>query len=372
MGNNGLDDALSTLPATSFDFAESGDESVLSQLEAKLSGEAVPEIKPKKEKAPQADPEAEIVEETDDQSEEDTEEPEEKAEPEAETEDTLELTQEQVAGILGLEEEGVKITEEGELQLRTKVDGEEAYVPVSELVKSYQLEKHLRAKSQKDAEARKIFEEEKAEVSSKLHSAVTDATALVKYLEESLVVSYPQAEMEKLRQTDPGRWAAANQELQSQRESIKQIKQGLAQTIKAQQTQHQAEMAKRHGEFVARQTAAVLEKLPEWKDPKKAAAGISAMREGMVNYYGFTEDEVSSVNDHRIMMIMLDALKSKVAGTKTEVLKKKLSVIPKLVKPGAPSKTKESGKRKATSDKQLRLRSTGSVDDLAAVLFDRI
>ena len=155
----------------SVDAPANSDEAVLAQLETLLSDDGstnpepvVEEASDEKDTEDTADPKAsEAEDESEDETEDtdsekdDADEEEEDPEKEEAESDDLELTEEQLVGIFGLDDDGVKIDDEGSLQFKVKVDKEEHYVPLKEMVNSFQFESHIRKKSQRDAEERKEF-----------------------------------------------------------------------------------------------------------------------------------------------------------------------------------------------------------------------
>lgn len=400
MSKQGLEDAMSLVDANAafgVPVDASGDDAVLSQLEAKLSGEPSQETPnedaeiAEKIKA-KIDPDEEASEDTTDEMSEDstedvddseeeetTEDEAEKEEAEDETddaedEDIYELSEEQLCDVLGLPEKGVQIDEEGSLRIRTKVDGEERYVPLPDLVSSYQLEKHVRNESSAVAAEKREFQEFKTVETGKLNEAVTSATALVHALETQLMAEYAPEAMQQLRQTNPAEYAAKSQDAQLQFNKIQQIKQGIGATIREQQKQEQEAQATAREAYITEQTKLLVEAIPAWADNEVAKRDLTELQRVIIEDYGFTAEEFNNVNDHRMFKLMRAAAKG-AAVSDTTPLKKKLKKkkIPKLVKASSRKTVSDAAERKRTQQKkqQVKLRG-GDTQSIANVLVDRI
>ena len=378
MESTTLDDVVQTLDTTSAVEAEGGEESVLSRLESVISGEKPPEETEVAETEETDEPTSEEEEtptDTDEEAEADeTDEETEEQDEETEEDDaeTLELEESQLAELLGLSEDGVQITDDGDMKIKTKVDGKEEYVPMKDLVSSYQLEKHLRNKSQVDAEARREFEALKQEETARIQQTFTDATALVHQLEQDFLGSVQATNMDELRQTNPAEWAAKNQEFQTQAARIQQAKEMIRQNISVQQQQSQQQAEAQKAKYIEEQTEKLLEAVPAWQDEKVAAKEIGEMQSAVSEMYGFTPEEISQINDHRVILMLRDAVKGKVT-TDANPVKKRLKKVPKIVKPGSNKvQKKNAAKKRVTDIKRKRAREVGTTSAVADLVLDII
>jgi hypothetical protein len=123
-------------------------------------------------------------------------------------------------------------------------------------------------------------------------------------------------------------------------------------------------------EHLAKESELLLQVIPEWSDPKVREAEDKQMTE-FLSKYGFTEQEVSLVADHRLVKMVYDAFKGKGMTEKVDLAKKKVKTLPKIIKPG----TKQDKKALAAKAKKTateKFNQTGSRDDLVAALIDRI
>jgi len=166
------------------------------------------------------------------------------------------------------------------------------------------------------------------------------------------------ADLERLANDDPGRYLR----WQARRDAL------LAAQAEADalQERERTEMEGRSRDYLAEQRKLLLEKFPEVADPVKARA-ISAESTGYLRDLGFSDQEIGQVADHRMMLVVRDALafrKSQKAA-KTAAGKKVVGV-PRVQKPGGnPDKAEKTGADKAA---MTRIARHGTTDEQAAAL----
>ncbi|MEW8195223.1 MAG: hypothetical protein AB2793_16040, partial [Candidatus Thiodiazotropha sp.] len=164
--------------------------------------------------------ESEETEATETDSEESGKPESEESESELEEEtEEIELDADVFASALGLEDNALDITDEGEIKFKTKIDGKENAVTLAELLKGYQLEGHVTQKSQKLSEDRRAFEQERDAQMTELKSALGQATELLKLSEEGLIAEY-NIDWNTLRTENPAEFAAKRQEFQERYNQI--------------------------------------------------------------------------------------------------------------------------------------------------------
>ncbi|HSY85827.1 MAG TPA: hypothetical protein VLA85_04600 [Verrucomicrobiae bacterium] len=167
------------------------------------------------------------------------------------------------------------------------------------------------------------------------------------------------ADLEKLANDDPGRYLR----WQARRDAL------LAAQAKADalQERERTEMEGRRRDYLAEQRRLLLQKFPEVADPVKARA-ISAESTSYLRDLGFSDQEIGQVADHRMMLVVRDALahrKSQKAA-KTAAGKKVVGV-PRVQKPGGGSDAKaEKGRQDKAA--MTRIARYGTTDEQAAAL----
>jgi len=113
----------------------------------------------------------------------------------------------------------------------------------------------------------------------------------------------------------------------------------------------------------------LVKSMPEWGEPetqKKLASDIKSY--GLEQ--GFTGEELSSLVDHRSVLVLLKALKYDQMQN-ADVKSKKIKNKPKVIRAGKGKSTSDSSKSKRTAQMK-RLRGTGHLDDASALLEDFI
>jgi hypothetical protein len=157
---------------------------------------------------------------------------------------------------------------------------------------------------------------------------------------------------------DPDGYYAAARKFEQDRELIGAIRADRAKVSKAQEEQ-QSILAKAH---VAREMESLNRAWPESKDP----AALKRLADSLINDYGFSNEEIENISDHRQLLVVRDALELRALKAKQADAVKVVRAKPKLVKGAARSSTDP--KATARSNAMSRLTATGSMDAAAEVI----
>ena len=307
-----------------------------------------PEETPEEEEAAPTEAEESTDDDRDESAEEEA--PEElEATAEEETEEEAETEEE---------------TEEEPELFAVKVDGEEVEVTFEELVNGYSRTSSFTKKSQQLAEQRKAFETEASEVTQQRDAIQAERQQMHSALEQMLQASVGQMDQfqninwDQLRSDDPMEWAVKRQELLEQEQKIA--------TAQAQQKQLQDNFERdQKAAFEAelkRENEALLEKMPEWSDPKKQH-DIAQQLAVYAESQGWAKEEINQLVDHRSFLILqkamlYDQLKS------ADVKSKKVKGKPKVARPGR-GVNKEDITKKQRADSINRLKRGGGLKEAA-------
>jgi hypothetical protein len=238
------------------------------------------------------------------------------------------------------------------------VNGEKKTVDAEELVKGYQLQSDYSRKTAALAEERNAFTEEQQAVQAER----TRYAGLLDKMEAALESTMPKPEdLEKLRSSNPGEYAARKADLQEHQNKLQQVK-AEKQAVYEKQMEDDF---KAYQKYVGEERVKLHEVLPEWKDPavaKKEQDAIVTYAKSM----GFTEQEISQVADHRNILMLRKAMQFDKLQGKKPLVRKKTKRVP-VLKPGA----KKPAKRKTKEAQRTRekLTKTGSVLDAADVML---
>jgi hypothetical protein len=254
-------------------------------------------------------------------------------------------------------EEGEESEEQEQPQTFTvKVDGKEVDVTLDELQKGYSRTQDYTRKTQQIAEVRKQVEQETQAVRAERQQYAQ----LLGALQAQLQVSEPQVDLERLYHEDPIEWVRQKEVLRERQEK--------AYAIQAEQQRlsyvGQQEQQRAMEEHLESQKDALLAALPEWRDPKKAKAEKALVLESAKSV-GFSDDDLKSVYDHRLVLLLRKAAMYDQMVSKRQGIKPVVNNGPRPAKPGAAGRV--STTTESTRAKQ-RLAKTGRVDDAASAI----
>lgn len=195
-----------------------------------------------------------------------------------------------------------------------KIDGKEKQVNLKELVAGYQRGKDYANKTGQLAEERRLIEQIRAEANQKRDLLAAQLTSF------EAILTQEDPDLQKLKATDPSRYLIIKSEREEALKRVQIEQQKL-------QAQREAEMRTLMGRRVQEERERVLEKIPAWRDPKRAteeARAIATYAKGL----GFTEQEIAGLSDHRALIALRKAwlydkgrdLKGKKAQTTTPSL----------------------------------------------------
>jgi hypothetical protein len=237
-----------------------------------------------------------------------------------------------------------------------KVDGKEVAVTLDELQKGYSRTQDYTRKTQQIAEVRKQVEQE----TQAIRAEREQYAQLLGALQAQLQTSEPQVDLERLYHEDPIEWVRQKEVLRDRQEKAYAI-QAEQQRLSQLSQQEQQRAMEAHLES---QKDALLAALPEWRDPKKAKAEKALVLESAKSV-GFSDDDLKSVYDHRLVLLLRKAAMYDQMVSKRQGIKPVVNNGPRPAKPGAAGRV--STTTEATRAKQ-RLAKTGRVDDAASAI----
>jgi hypothetical protein len=248
--------------------------------------------------------------------------------------------------------------EEGEQPqtFTVKVDGKEVSVTLDELQKGYSRTQDYTRKTQQIAEVRKQVEQETHAVRAEREQYAQ----LLGALQAQLQSSEPQVDLERLYHEDPIEWVRQKEVMRERQEKLGAIQSEQQRLAQVSQYEQQRAMEAQ----LASQQEALLAALPDWKDPKKAKAEKALVIES-AKAAGFTDEDLKSVYDHRLVLLLRKAALFDQMVSKRQGIKPVVNNGPRPAKPGAAgrvSTTTESVRAKQ------RLAKTGRIDDAASAI----
>jgi hypothetical protein len=237
-----------------------------------------------------------------------------------------------------------------------KVDGKEVSVTLDELQKGYSRTQDYTRKTQQIAEVRKQVEQETYAVRAEREQYAQ----LLGALQTQLQSSEPQVDLERLYHEDPIEWVRQKEVMRERQEKLGAIQSEQQRLAQVSQYEQQRAMEAQ----LASQQEALLAALPDWKDPKKAKAEKALVIES-AKAAGFTDEDLKSVYDHRLVLLLRKAALFDQMVSKRQGIKPVVNNGPRTAKPGAAGRV--STTTESTRAKQ-RLAKSGRIDDAASAI----
>lgn len=248
--------------------------------------------------------------------------------------------------------------EEGQLDLDTEVevtvDGKPHTVKLGEALNGYIRTQTFHTRLNQLNEARNIIRREAAAVAGQR----TKYTGLIETMERELEALTPkEPDWDVLYNEDPRK----ARELQKQFEQIKAVRAQLSKQKTDAKTESDTEDAARIKEYADTEFSKFISAVPSIKSNQDLAKELQSMqRTGKAA--GFTDEELRTVYDSRMLLILQKASK----------YDRMMAAKPKADQRGAKPVAPGAGTRKGTAPKGLakanqRLSRSGSIDDAAAV-----
>lgn len=238
-----------------------------------------------------------------------------------------------------------------------KVDGKDVEVTLDELQKGYSRTQDYTRKTQQVAEMRKQTEAQLTAIRAEREQYAQLLGALS---EQVKAAAEPQIDWDRLYQEDPIEYVRQREVMRENREKAAAI-QAEQQRLAEISQQEQMQKLQTHK---AKESQALLEAIPTWKDPAKAKAEKAMLIE-FGQKMGFTPQELGNIYDHRVVLALRKAALYDQMQAKRQGIKPVTNNGPKPAKPGAAGRVSQMSD--AVRAKQ-RLAKTGRVDDAASAI----
>ena len=293
---------------------------------------------------------------------------EEESQPVAEDESLEEETEEEEEPE-GEEESEETDVEEGEELYTVKVDGTEREVSLNELLNGYSRQSDYTKKTQQLSQERQGMAQLQQQWQQEMIAAQTERQqyidALGQVVNQSMtgLEEYANIDWETLKEDDPIAYVTRRDEFREAQGNVRAMQEQQAYAMQQQEAEMQNAI-----QYRAREEMGMLvEKVPEWKDKETRQELTKNLREYATGQ-GFSPEEISSLIDHRSLIVLMKAQKYD-AMQNSDVKSKKLKNKPKVVRSGTGTTSKATSKSKRAA-KMKRLQSSGHVDDAVSILED--
>ena len=240
-----------------------------------------------------------------------------------------------------------------------KVNGQELDVTLDELRNGYSRDADYRQKTEELSNQRKNFQSESEKQRQDYSQKLNELNQRLSTAQQDLNAEINSADLDRMYDEDPTEAARVERKLKKKQDALNQSLQ-----------QAQAEQKEQFSSFLQDQQRKLVSKMPEFSDPAKAS-NLKANMKSTLNNYGFNDQEVAQVYDHRIVMLVNDAMKYR------SMQNSKPNIAKKITKPSKPfSSGVKQGKSEANlklrREKFSRLKTSGSMKAAQDVFLDMI
>jgi len=297
----------------------------------------------------------------------DNQEPETNTEPSESTPETQEVQESTESKTASTEQasENTETTEETPTELETpelhrvKVQGQELEVSLDELKAGYSRDSDYRQKTHSLGMEKRDLETQKNSLRQTYDTRLSELNDLISTASQFVEQKQGGQDLAKLYQEDPTEAARLDFQLRQERQHIDSLKE------KAREAQ-----TRQYESYLETQKELAATKIPEFSDPNKADSFKLNMRNTLRDY-GFNDQEIGSLADHRFLMVAKDAMSFKSQKDKRPIVSKKVANAPKVLKAGVAKSNVSSG-REEVRNKIKTLRKTGHIRDAQSAIADMI
>jgi hypothetical protein len=244
-------------------------------------------------------------------------------------------------------------TKEPDDGIKVRLDAE-TEVTLAELKKGYLRQSDYTRKTTDLAENRRQFEAQAAQLNQHLVTRLQATEAL-------LGKTMPPPPDPALEDVDPIEYMRQER---AYNRRVAEIRQVMAEHQAAQQ-RVAAEGQQKQRQYVEAEFQRLIEARPDLKSPETQKAFREEMLEAG-RTYGFSDQEMAAISDHRLFLALQDARKYRALQTKKPAVQEKAKAAPVPVKPGPRASVAEQ-RASVTRDRMQALRSSGRVEDAAGI-----
>jgi hypothetical protein len=246
--------------------------------------------------------------------------------------------------------------------IEVKVDGQSENVTLEELKQGYSGQKYVQKKMQEAAQQRKEAEE----VFTTLQNERQKVADLFKQMQSGKLATPPVPPSEELFESDPIEYMD------------QKIKYDRAQKQYADQVSKFEELAKENSAAEQRARQIYMKEqmeqlniaIPELANPNTRNQLKEKMIEAGTTTYGYSQEEISQVMDHRALKVLHDAMKyQEIIAGKDKAVKKTKKARP-VVKAGAKKLQSKPNAKKVRDRQMAQLKQSGKLDDAISLIME--
>ena len=184
-------------------------------------------------------------------------------------------------------------------------------VSLKELKEGYLRQKDYTSKTQEAAEIRRHALESRQQ-SDQVRIEYASKLDLVNRALFSVYEERPQEYWEQLRQKDATRYMLEKDAEREQREKMTAI----INEHRSEIQRFHEEDGRRRAERLELSRKALAKEVPAWSNPQKLQQGTQRLRNKAVELYGFPDEDLNGIIDHRVVLVLRDAVRYREAMAK--------------------------------------------------------
>lgn len=241
------------------------------------------------------------------------------------------------------------------------VDGETLELDEEELKAGYRMAAHNTRTAQALADEKRAFEAESQAVQSERQQYQTGLTQLRQALEKL----QGEPDWVTLRtQLEPAEFLKQKADWEASKADLDRIKRHEAQVIE----ETQKAQAEQFQKYRRAEQDKLLAAVPEWSDGEKAKTDHAKLV-SVAKQYGFTEQEILGVTDHRAILLLRDAMRYRELHREPNAQTKAKAAPIKTAKPGTPERPRPNEAQQKLIE---RAQKTGHQKDAMAAILAQL
>jgi len=257
------------------------------------------------------------------------------------------------------QEQTEDIQKEPDSTFTVKVAGQELKVTLDELKKGYSRDADYRRKTEELSFEKKQFQSETEQQRQDYSRRITELNQILAFTQQQLNSEINNVDLNKLYEEDPVEATKVERQIRLKKEKMMEAANKL-----------QQEQQRQLSSYVQEQQRILAEKMPEFNDAQKASTTKNNLR-NFLNSYGFKDAEIGQIYDHRIVMLVNDALKYRNVKNVKPVSAAQASKPGKFLSSGVKKDSNDMNFQRR-KEKLGRLKKTGNVKDAASIFYDII
>ena len=267
-------------------------------------------------------------------------------------------TKEQASENTETEETTTELQEEPNLH-HVKVQGQEIEVSLDELKAGYSRDSDYRQKTHNLGIEKRELDSQRESLRQTYDTRLSELNELIATADATVRQEQGSEDIQKLWEEDPTTAARLDYQMREKNRQLDDVR------TKAREAQ-----TKQYEDFLNTQRELASQKIPEYNDPNKADQFKINMRNSLRSY-GFNDQEIGTLADHRFLMVTKDAMSYQNLKDKKPIVQKKVANAPRVVKAGVAKSSTSSG-REQIRQKIGKLAKTGHLKDASNAILDMI